>query len=254
MKTRMMEKGDVWTEVEGLKRREKRIWHIHPEKLREHIEKLHLHLERVATLKEVQDKILVLEDVQKGASGIYHVGSSNDTYCNHAVYVAIRSLDGNYRQFIGHKILYNNDDPPWTVNGLISPFKDNYIGYQYKATNLWCEILEEQAKNSEKTGICAISDLEAQEKANQGYVVVAAWKNKEPGKGPPHFATVRPDFEFDERRGPMLANVGAYNGIMRAKDTKAYGEEKYKYINWYYNQNQIFQDEFEKVKKEMKFK
>jgi hypothetical protein len=105
----------------------------------------------------------------------------------------------------------------------------------YKPTNLWCDILAEQAKRGILT---ELGEQEAQEKANGGYVVIGAWKNTNGSDGPPHFVTVRPGFKVDPENGPMLANVGATNGIKPVSD--GFGLNKRENICWYYNPNQDY--------------
>ena len=60
------------------------------------------------------------------------------------------------------------------------------------------------------SGYTAVSADQAQALANKGELVIVA--------GPGHVATVRPDIDPSKTypgRGPLIANVGANNGIMR---------------------------------------
>jgi hypothetical protein len=245
----MMEKGDVWNEVDGLKRREKRIWHIHPEKLREHIEKLGLHLGRIATLKEVQDQVVFLPCLQPGAKGMYDQNTDpTGTFCNHAVFLTIQAVDSKYKQFIGHNTLYTDDEPPYELARLKSPLAERLAGYLHKRTNIWCEILKEQAECSEKTGIYLLEAEEAQEKANQGYVVIGAWKNPKHGdNNPPHYVTVRPGFEYDSDEGPMLANVGTAAQTEKEILAGRVFSENLNNVKWYYNAKQEFVPNFKRI-------
>ena len=60
----------------------------------------------------------------------------------------------------------------------------------------------------------------------------------------PHFATVRPGI-YDLDDGPLLANVGEYNNIYNAREREAFWEKDLdKDIDWYYNKNQIFQEDY----------
>ena len=52
--------------------------------------------------------------------------------------------------------------------------------------------------------------------------MIGLWMNMTRG-GSPHFATVRPYFgAYSSRRDPLLANVGAHNGIFYAADPNAF--------------------------------
>jgi hypothetical protein len=108
--------------------------------------------------------------------------------------------------------------------------------------NLWCDILAEQAKRRILTRFGG--EQEAQEKANEGYVVIGAWKNTNGSNGPPHFVTVRPEFSYDVEEGPMLANVGESNGI---KPRSEGFFEKENAIRWYYNPEQKFRYKPEEI-------
>ena len=82
--------------------------------------------------------------------------------------------------------------------------------------------------------------------ANRGYVVIGSWINMTRG-GSPHFATVRPHFgAYDSANGPLLANVGRYNGIYSTRHYRAFGENEaiFNAIEWYYNRNQDFRKDF----------
>ena len=58
------------------------------------------------------------------------------------------------------------------------------------------------------SGYQQVSAAEAQRLANQGKLVIVT--------GPGHVATVRPDTgQKTPGRGPIIANVGATNGVMR---------------------------------------
>jgi hypothetical protein len=84
-----------------------------------------------------------------------------------------------------------------------------------------------------------LSPRDAQLYGNRGYTVVGAYKNPLMD-GAPHYATVRPGYDFNESNGPIVANVGSYLGIFRARDRMAFGEEFYKKTRWYYNPNKEF--------------
>jgi hypothetical protein len=252
MKAEVMGKADVWNEVDILKKHEKKIWHIHPVKFYKHLDEVRLLNREVEILLDIQNRVVALECLKKGKKGMFGVGGEKATYCNHAVYLTIQALDGNYKQFIGYPGLYLRDDqPPSELKYLKEgDFKERHKDYKHKSTNIWFEILEEQANNFE-SGICRISPEEAQEKANLGYVVMAAWKNLGYGnENPPHYATVRPGFQYNSAIGPMVANVGKENNE-EISTSKGFGESAYenKEIKFYYNRNQIFIYETAKIEK-----
>ena len=68
----------------------------------------------------------------------------------------------------------------------------------------------------------------------------------------PHFATVRPGFEYDDIDGVTLANVGSTNGIKSRNE--GFPGVPASDIKWYYNPNQIFQDKIYDVIKSLNIK
>jgi hypothetical protein len=104
----------------------------------------------------------------------------------------------------------------------------------------------DKKQTSAKMDIHEVSDREAQELANIGYVVIGAWKNKPGKENSPHYATVHPG-NFSEGGCPWVANVGEHNGIFMANDVKAFGKDNYQNVKWYYNLNQRFQEKYEKI-------
>lgn len=74
-----------------------------------------------------------------------------------------------------------------------------------------------------------VTPAEAQKLANEGKLVVVAWKNPDPHHHG-HVATVRPEKPGGPQHagtGPLINNVGAKNGIMRASQIFRHGGEKY---------------------------
>ena len=121
----------------------------------------------------------------------------------------------------------------------------NSFFYYYKISNYWCDILEEASKN-ETTGIKEINLEQAQKLANQGYVVIACYKNPTFRYGAPHFATIRPDcnvttYTIDKVK---VANVGSENKVKIIK--AAFGECT---CSYYYNPRQIFQKDLSYINK-----
>ena len=95
------------------------------------------------------------------------------------MYETIKRVDKNYLAY-----LLNIDEPSWNLKKyknkeFISLLKKNQSlnkeNYIYKESNLWCDILEFQAKKTKETGICKISAEQAFYMARLGYVVIASW-------------------------------------------------------------------------------
>lgn len=87
--------------------------------------------------------------------------------------------------------------------------------------------------------ITEISPQKAQQLANQGYTVVAAWENPTGDSG--HLATVRPGKIFDETTGPMLNNIGKKNTTKVIGTNGAFGASVYANgdVHFYYDSRQF---------------
>jgi hypothetical protein len=203
---------------------------------------------------EVQNRVINLEALcPRDGRGMYGQETpGRATFCNHAVFLAIQALDGNFHQFIGHPELHSRVTSPYNVAHLVrdTAFWREHRDFEsrHRRSNLWCVILREQAANSDRTGIHRIGPEEAQEMANRGYVVIGSWMNMT-RHGSPHFATVRPHFEaYNPNRGPLVANVGESNGIyFTRRDGElrgAFRRDEFDAIEWYYNRNQQFRKDF----------
>jgi hypothetical protein len=251
-----MEAIEIWKHIKDqadIKQERNNFWYAHPVYFINHLDRaglLNVNMERII---EVQDEVVKLKCLEKGAEGMYPEVShaSETTYCNQAAYLTIKAVDKNYVNFIGYNDLYKKNDAPWDLDSLDGTFKAKLGNYQYKNTTLWYEILEEQTKNSTRTGIHEVSDREAQELANMGYVVIAAWKNSPGYNKSPHYATVRPREVYNSKTGPMIANVGSKNDIMRAAEGfPGNGIEKsmLKETRWYYNAQQELNDSTDYLK------
>jgi hypothetical protein len=230
---------DIWESISGKQIAgfsRNAFWFAHPVYFINHLNNAGLlGNSRVDELKQIQDMVVKLRSLTKGEGrGIYQEGSREDTYCNHAAFITIWAVDGNMTNFTDRK------------QGVFPeiPAKKKET-YPYKISNHWCDVLETQAKEGkivEFTGEVTAKEAAAQAKANKGYVVIAAWKNmkgKNDRNNSPHFATVRPGFEADPEKGPMLANVGATNDVMRRFD--GFPGKPLDEIRWYYNPAQKFQ-------------
>jgi hypothetical protein len=241
---KQVEAIDIWEglegkRIEGLSLEKNNFWFAHPIYFINHLYRTGLlgktHPEE---LLRIQDEVVALPCLLINHKGIYPENYKKDpvpngqTYCNQAAYLTIQALDNNFTQFTN------------TDGGFPEP--EDADNYQYKNSNHWCDVLVEQAGKGiivEFTGTVPEKEAKAQAKANEGYVVIAAWKNLKPksegGGGAPHFATVRPGFSSHPQYGPMLANVGSSNGVKwRSEGFPEISADK---IHWYYNPNQDFQ-------------
>jgi hypothetical protein len=247
----MVKAIDVWGELkvslkEILGADKNNFWFAHPVYFINHLDKAGLLNIYAEDLKKVQDKIIALNCLKKGARGMYDQDppSQNQTYCNHAVFLTIKAVDKNFRNFTQRK----DDAFPEAP----SDYTDNT---GLKKSNYWCDILKKQAElgilvklnegNDYKLG-----EQRAQEYANRGYVVIAAWKNLNSVNeinNSPHYATARPGYVYNPKEGTMLANVGNDNGLKNV--IEGFGKGIRSEIKWYYNPNQIFQNEIDSVLK-----
>lgn len=203
------------------------------------LEESRKHLPKEALdLIEVQDKVMSLECLKMGNTGIYSKEMvPKQTYCNHAVFLTIMGVDKNFNRFTNRK---EKNFPE--VNNLnyifdktIETKHRNKDFYYYKVSNYWCDILAEASRN-ESTGIKEVNLEEAQKLANQGYVVIVCYKNLALGYGPPHFATIRPNYNTKTYTTDIVevANVGKSVGVFNIE--KAFASS----VRYFYNSKQIF--------------
>jgi hypothetical protein len=237
-----MGKADVWNEVDILKKHEKKIWHIHPVKFRDHLDNAKLLDRNVENLLYIQDMVVKkLKCLEKGAWGMYPPEGyekkpppAKQTYCNQAVFLTVTATDGNYNNFTDRK-----KEKPGVEYPFPELFGEKAIEYEekydIKSSNFWCDELRRMAAEGR---LVELSPQEAQRYGNMGYTVVASSKARNRKEWSPHFATVRPREDFD-KYGPMVANVGENNLFGRAKNEECFGK-RYETIEWYYNPNQDF--------------
>ena len=187
-------------------------------------------------LLKVQKRILQLKCLLRG--GVGYRGNNTDseqTWCNVAVYLTIRALDENYIEF-----LIDASEYPWWQDRYLqlSPWKDFYNEYKngYRPSNFWCDVLYYKS-NDKKSSIVEVDYIKAQKLANQGKVVIAAWKNPQKTKdASPHFATVSPNNFSNDLKMVKVANVGYSNGEKFLNE--AFNEGRYKKVKFYYNSKQ----------------
>jgi hypothetical protein len=240
---------DIWEglkgkRVEGLNLEANNFWFAHPIYFINHLYRAELYgLSRAEELERIQNMVIALRCLLINHKGIYPENyetepvPSGQTYCNQAAFITIQAVDNKFTNFTG--------------TGGEFPEPPNPDVYLYKNSNYWCDVLEKQAEKGiivELKG--ADKEKEAQAKANEGYAVIAVWKNLKPkaeGGGSPHFATVRPGFENHSQNGPMLANVGLTNGVLRRSE--GFPRISADKIRWYYNPDQEYQYKPEIIQK-----
>ncbi|MBQ8680599.1 MAG: hypothetical protein IJ530_12695 [Treponema sp.] len=201
-----------------------------------------------AALVRVQERIIKMKTIQENGPGLYQ--QKSETFCNHAVYLTIQALDKNYLNFLYYmkdksqyldEPTYRDSDERW------SP-----LGYEYKSSNFWCDVLAQKAKDNE----CSITELtapsEVQEKANNGYVVIVCWKNNvklKDRKGnediSPHYATVWPSGKnITKLEDIYVANVSVKRRTKVIDISTAFTNGNLSKLHFYYNSEQQFIEDY----------
>lgn len=180
-------------------------------------------------LIEVQDKVMDLQCMQPDTGrGIYNNAPLGSTFCNHAVFITVMAVDGNYKNFTNRTAKddagfpeYNNLTQRKNKNIELKRHctKDKCDFYYHKISNYWCDILAEASRN-ESTGIKEVNLEQAQKLANQGFVVIVCHKNLAFRYGAPHFATIRPYYNITTYATDIVkvANVGKSVGVSSVAD------------------------------------
>lgn len=212
------------------------FWFYHPVTFVDALGSLTLNAKKLLRVQKRVVSLNILKPNSENSGGIWE--DQPGTFCNHAVFLTIRALDKNYKNFLGGQ---------GKIPDNISYLKDDTYIEQYKnnlrPSNIWCDVLEYQSKKTETTGIREISKDKAGILANLGYVVIACWKNTEnPDDGAdshPHFATVAP-LELlpdDLTKGEIhVANVGGKCGFYSVEEAFDFKTD----VRYYYNSKQEF--------------
>jgi hypothetical protein len=240
---------DIWGEIEPLKISKferNSFWFAHPVYFINHLDKTRFlnRNERVSDLKRIQDMVIALKCLEKGAMGMYNNegASKTQTYCNHAVFLTVIATDENYYNFTDRKKTKSGEYPFPELP------EDKAIEYKTKnninSSNFWCDELRRMAAEGR---LVELSPQEAQYYGNMGYTVIASYRARtDLYDVSPHFATVRPGFTIDTTLGPKIANVGANNLVGWTGSPECFGRRIYnetdenKKMKWYYNPNQEF--------------
>jgi hypothetical protein len=209
------------------------LLYFHPEVYINHFK--HYDNGHTENLIKVQDAVLLLRCLKQGNLGIYpeNYGSArsapDQTYCNHAVFLTVLATDQNAKNFTN----IQNNTAETTIE-VSCGFPEASKFYIFKRSNFWYDRLVEQAGAGK---VVEVKAEEAQFYGNMGYTVVAAWKNRG-SRESPHYATVRPGYEYSVDYGPMVANVGDSIGVVRGQT--AFGRDELSDVRWFYNPTQDF--------------
>lgn len=240
------EQKDFWSQIKAqggkLFKRDNCFWFYHPVTFLDALDSMGILNIHAKELRRVQERIVKMKCLQVGERGIYNLDPPfpEQTYCNHAVFLTIRAVDGNYLYFTG-KI---DDSKEFT--GVDKPIDTAPSTYKYKVSSYWCVVLRNQAANP-KTGIKELFTCEdILMKANRGYVVVVAWENTSEGRdGAPHYATVQPNQDScDKIEEILLCNVGGDVGMDISID-QGFKKDKISELHFYYNENQDFRESYD---------
>ena len=91
--------------------------------------------------------------------------------------------------------------------------------------------------NNPNSSIQEVNGSQAQNLANAGYTVVAAYENTSGGSG--HLATVAPGYDYNASSGPVLANVGLQSQTGINTSSTVYGSHYTNgEVHYYFNSNQ----------------
>ena len=170
----------------------------------------------IDNLIAVQDQVMENPIYRQGGGGPFGNMNPNATWCNQATFEIARDAAPNLAM-----AMYGNDPYGYNTNA------------NQAAVNL------ANAANDINDSITEVSAESAQTLANQGYTVVAARENTTGGSG--HIATVRPGYEYDEIKGPMLNNIGAEERTNVIRTNSAFVGNGYTNVDvhFYYDSNQF---------------
>ena len=153
---------------------------------------------------------------QEGGGGPFGNSTGTDTWCNQATFEIAR------------------DAAPGLADAM---YGTDPNGYNTTANMAAANLVDAAA--TADASITEVEPQEAQQLANQGYTVVAAWENPTGASG--HLATVRPGGSFDEKTGPVLNNIGPESTTGVIRTSKAFGMNRYANgnVHFYYDSEQF---------------
>jgi hypothetical protein len=161
-------------------------------------------------LEKVQDIVRNDPNLKKGAGGPFKRTPAEPwwTWCNIGAFNVMKKMSNILKSFIG--TADSNNTRAIAMIDLMN-------------TNVEKKILQKTTDKALATKL-----------ANQGYVVVAAWKNPEGDPG--HVATVRPSSNPESFENPLVSNVGVRNSVQAEDAPGAFG--KGKVIEYFWDPNQ----------------
>ncbi|MDR2019147.1 MAG: hypothetical protein LBQ14_00085 [Treponema sp.] len=220
-----VEATDVWEfikNIEGIKPGENNLWFLHPAYFLDQLDKVNPRLLAVGNLIKAQDLVMSAGQSQPRTEGSYNykAGRPWATWCNQATFDVLEA-------------------PGFHTAGLYKEGRRDKTNANHAARRL-----AEMAKPG--GSLKELEPKEAQEKANEGWTVAAAWENKAAGESG-HMATVRPGYnDFQTSEGPRLANVGGTVGVKPSRE--GFYLINIKQICYYYDPNQTFTFDTSKIK------
>ncbi|MBU3849109.1 MAG: hypothetical protein IAA16_00915 [Candidatus Treponema excrementipullorum] len=134
---------------------------FHPVKFIGLMDKVEIENLHIKELKRVQERVVNIKCIQEGKRGIYNLDPiySDQTYCNHAVYLTIQAVDEDYLKFT------DNYDAPIDFN-----YSKYDKTYPYKESSYWCVVLRNQAAKGEIKKLTTCQEI--LKYANRGFVVI----------------------------------------------------------------------------------
>ncbi len=161
--------------------------------------------EAVDKLKSSQDKARTDPKYQRGAGGPFNEPGPTKTWCNQGTFDIIKETGGDVSKYTTSKGRWDT-----TAN----------------------QSFDVMTENEKKGKLATATPQQAQELANEGITVTAAWKNPNE-KRHGHMSTVRPSSEpYDPKAGPMISNVGSENKI--APVAEAFHGKKPEDVKYFY--------------------
>jgi hypothetical protein len=169
---------------------------------------------QIETLMESQQNVISNPLYQQGSTGPCNYGgaTSETTWCNQATFEVAEK----------------------TNSGLASAM---YGTHKYDTNaNVAAQNLQYYANNP-NSSIQEINGSQAQNLANSGYTVIAAYENTRGGSG--HLSTVAPGYDYNASSGPVLANVGLQSQTGINTTATVYGSHYSNgEVHYYFNANQ----------------
>lgn len=207
---------------------------FHPVKFIGLMDKVEIENLHIKELKRVQERVVNIKCIQEGKRGIYNLDPiySDQTYCNHAVYLTIQAVDEDYLKFT------DNYDAP--IDSNYSKYDKTY---PYKESSYWCVVLRNQAAKGEIKKLTTCQEI--LKYANRGFVVIVAWENTN-GLSP-HFATVQPQPEnnSNDLKKLKLCNVSVETRTgMDITMNTAFGDKQ---CEFFVNPNQKFREKYDTI-------